>query len=141
MEHYRKLEHMYDAAPINHWFKPELRVSEGAAELRLPLREDFHHAAAAVHGAVYFKALDDATYFAVNSLVPDHFVLTARFEIDLLKPVSLGALVAKAKVTGEDERRIYATGELFNEQGELLAVGKGAFARSKIALTPDVHYR
>ena len=141
MEHYRKLERMYDAAPINHWFKPELTVSEGAAELRMVMREDFHHAAGAVHGSVYFKALDDATYFAVNSVVPDHFVLTARFEIDLLKPVSLGTLVAKAKVTGEDERRIYATGELFNEQGVLLAVGKGAFARSKIPLTPDVHYR
>ena len=141
MEHYRKLERMYDAAPINQWFKPELTVGEGQAELRLPLRDDFHHAAGAVHGSVYFKALDDATYFAVNSTVPDLFVLTARFEMDLLKPVRTGSLVAKAKVTGKDERRIYATGELFDDQGVLLAVGKGAFARSQIPLTPEVHYR
>jgi acyl-coenzyme A thioesterase PaaI-like protein len=36
-----------------------------------------HHSIHAVHGSVYFKALDDAAFFAVNSLVEDVFVLTA----------------------------------------------------------------
>ena len=140
LEHYRKLERMYAAAPINAWFAPVLKVGNGEAEIQLPLRKDFHHSAGAVHGSLYFKALDDATFFAANSLVQDTFVLTAHFEIDLLRPVVLGNLIARAKVTGEDDRRIYAAGELFDEQGVLLARGKGDFAKSKIPLTPQVHY-
>ena len=132
---------MYASAPVNGWFAPQLSIDEGKAEIKMPLREEFHHSAGAVHGSLYFKALDDATFFAANSLVHDHFVLTAHFEIDLLKPVVRGIVIARAQVTGEDERRIYATGELFDEDNNLLAVGKGSFARSKIPLTPDVHYK
>ena len=132
---------MYAAAPVNAWFAPELYIEEGKAEIRLPLREEFHHSAGAVHCSLYFKALDDATFFAANSLVPNHFVLTAHFELDLLRPVVLGTLVARAEVTGEDDRRIYATGELFDDDKNLIAVGKGSFARSKVPLTPEVHYR
>ena len=39
------------------------------------------HAAGAVHGSYYFKVLDDACYFAANSLVSDVFVLTVSFVI------------------------------------------------------------
>jgi acyl-coenzyme A thioesterase PaaI-like protein len=51
---------MYASAPINKYFAPELLVSEGAAIVRVVVRPDFHHAAHAAHGAVYFKVLDDA---------------------------------------------------------------------------------
>jgi uncharacterized protein (TIGR00369 family) len=139
-DHFRKLERMYAAAPINAWFKPTLVVSAGAAEVRIPVRPDFHHAAAAVHGAVYFKALDDATFFAASSVVDDVFVLTAHFELDLLRPVVAGELRAVAKVTEQGERRIFAEGELFDAEGNVLARGRGSFARSKIALTPAMHY-
>jgi uncharacterized protein (TIGR00369 family) len=139
-EHFRKLERMYAAAPINAWFKPTLRVSAAEAEVRIPVRPDFHHSAGAVHGSLYFKALDDATFFAANSLVDDAFVLTARFELDLLRPVVTGELRAVAKVTERGERRITAEGELFDAEGKVIARGKGSFALSKIPLTPAVHY-
>jgi len=141
MEHFRKLERMYASAPINEHFQPVLTVASGRAEVRIPLRDDFHHSAGAVHGSLYFKALDDATFFAANSLVESVFVLTARFELDLLAPVSKGSLVATAWVSGEDDRRIYAEGELHDGEGKILARGKGHFARSQIPLTPEVHYR
>ncbi len=80
-EHFRKLERMYARAPINEYFVPELHVREGSTELLLPVKRDFFHAAQGVHGAVYFKALDDAAFFAVNSLVEDVFVLTVSFTI------------------------------------------------------------
>lgn len=140
-EHFRKLERMYATAPINAFFKPELRVSHARAELRIPLRPDFHHAAGATHGSVYFKALDDATFFAANSLVEDVFVLTATFELQLLAPVVEGAIRAVARVTERGERRLTAEGELFDAQGTVIARGKGTFARSRIALTPAIHYR
>lgn len=139
-DHYRKLERMYAAAPINEYFAPQLRVSEGEAELTIAVREDFHHSAGAMHGVVYFKALDDATFFAANSLVEDVFVLTARFEIEFLRPVVTGEIRAVGRVTSQEGRRIEAVGELFDAAGQLVGRGRGRFARSKLALSPAVHY-
>jgi uncharacterized protein (TIGR00369 family) len=141
LEHFRKLERMYAAAPINHWYAPSLSVSSGRAEVRIPLRPEFHHSAGSTHGSVYFKALDDATFFAANSLVTDVFVLTASFELDLLRPVVAGVIRAVAQVTERGDRRIVAEGELFDGDGALVARGRGRFARSRTPLSPAVHYR
>ena len=131
---------MYDAAPINDYFRPTLRVRQGEAEIRIPVREDFHHAAGAMHGCVYFKALDDAAFFAANSLVEDVFVLTASFEVVLLRPVVAGSILAVGRVIEDGPQRIEAKAELFDETGQLLARGRGLFARSKLRLEPELHY-
>ena len=140
MEHFKKLERMYYASPINAYFKPKILIGHGSAELRIPIREEFHHAVGAIHGAVYFKALDDATFFAANSIVEDFFVLTASFHIEFLRPVVDGEIRAVARVTNEDDRRIEATGEVFDSDGNLVGRGTGSFARSKVRLTPEVSY-
>ncbi len=36
-EHFRKLERLYQGAPINQYFRPTLWVSNGAAELSIPV--------------------------------------------------------------------------------------------------------
>lgn len=131
---------MYANAPINDYFAPDLTVEEGRAELRIQVRDDFHHAAGAMHGVVYFKALDDATYFAANSIVTDVFVLTAKFEIEFLKPVSSGQIRAVGVVTEDDGRRIQATGELYDDQNRLVGRGVGSFARSHMKLEDVTAY-
>ena len=78
-QHYRKLERMYLGASINDYFRPAMTVSDGSARVVIPVRKDFFHAAGAVHGSVYFKAMDDAAFFAAASIVADVFVLTASF--------------------------------------------------------------
>src|SRR2546425_3538712 len=75
-EHFRKLERTYVAAACNHYYAPALKVSHGTSELTIAVQESFFHSGRAVHGSVYFKALDDAAYFAVNSLIEDVAVLT-----------------------------------------------------------------
>ncbi len=139
--HFRKLVRMYEAAPINGFFAPKLSVRAGAAEVQLAVREAFFHSAGAMHGAVYFKALDDATFFAAQSLVDEFFVVTAHFELDLLKPVGGGIIRAAASVTKQSGRRVWAAGELLDEQGEVVARGEGVFVISSRKLTPDIHYR
>src|SRR5678815_3727876 len=94
-EHHRRLERMYLSAPANEYFRPEIRIDEGTAEVRLAVRPDFFHAASAVHGSVYFKLLDDATFFAASSLVEDVFMLTTSFTIYFLRPVSTGTVRAR----------------------------------------------
>jgi acyl-coenzyme A thioesterase PaaI-like protein len=84
------LERMYVSAPINRYFAPQITVYDGRAEISIAVRPDFFHAAHALHGSVYFKALDDAAFFAVNSLVTDVFVLTVAFNVYLIRPVRTG---------------------------------------------------
>lgn len=141
MEHYRKLERMYHAAPCNDGIDPALNVrSEGAAELRIGVDESNHHAAGGVHGSYYFKALDDATFFAANSLVEDVFLLTTDFHLQLTRPVSTGELVATAEVVNDHPKHLIADGVLHDGEGNQLARGTGTFAKSDVALSPDVGY-
>lgn len=109
--HFEKLVTMYDAAPINGWFKPRLRIpGEGQAEIEMAVREEFFHAAHAIHGAIYFKALDDATFFAAQSLVTDSFVVTSTFQLYFLRPVSEGHLLARGCVVSRSKRLYVAEG-------------------------------
>src|SRR5438094_2106303 len=141
-DHFRRLERMYHAAPINEYFAPRLHILEaGTAELRLMIRPDFHHAAKAAHGAVYFKALDDATFFAANSLVEDVFVLTVSFNIYLTRPVSEGEVIATGRVVSRSKRLYLAEGVLSDERGRELARGSGAFMPSTIGLADLSEYR
>lgn len=139
-EHFRKLERLYASAPINRYFRPTLRVSRGEAQIEIEVREDFFHAAHAVHGSVYFKALDDAAFFAVNSLVPDVFVLTASFNLHLTRPLTEGKLRAVGRVTHQSKSTFLADSELFDNDGQLAGRGSGSFVRSKIALDSSVGY-
>ncbi len=88
----------YSRAPVNDFFQPALSVGEGRAEVRMAVRQEFFHAASAVHGAVYFKAMDDAAFFAANSLLREVFVLTVSFTVYLTRPVSKGEMKAVGQV-------------------------------------------
>ena len=63
--HFRALENMYAAAPINRIFLPKMTVSEGEAVIEIELFKQYHHCGGAVHGSVYFKMLDDSAFLAV----------------------------------------------------------------------------
>jgi uncharacterized protein (TIGR00369 family) len=141
-EHFRRLERMYASAPINTYFQPRLHIPEaGVCELRLTILPDFHHAAGAAHGAVYFKALDDATFFAANSVVEEVFVLTVSFNLYLTRPVTSGEVTARGRLVSRSKRLYLAEGVLEDERGREIARGSGAFMPSGVALSPDIGYR
>ena len=140
-EHYRKLERLYASAPITQWYGSRIRVSDGEAEVHLTVRDEFHHAAHAVHGSVYFRALDDAAFFAVNSKVAETLVLTASFTVHFARPATRGELRAVGRLLHGGSRLFFAESHLWNESGELLAHGSGVFARTAIALEPSIGYR
>jgi uncharacterized protein (TIGR00369 family) len=140
VEHFRKLERLYHAAPTNAYFRPTLTVGDGVAEVEIAVRPDFFHAAAAVHGSIYFKALDDAAFFAVNSLVTDVMVLTVSYNLYLTRPVSDGVIRANGRVVHRSRQLFIAEAELFDGQSRQIARGTGSFMRSTIALSPDIGY-
>ncbi len=134
-EHFRRLERMYLSAPINRFFKPSITVGEGSAEIAMEMRADFHHAAGAVHGAVYFKALDDAAFFAANSLVTDCFVLTVAFNVYLTRPISEGRMRAIGRVVHRSRRLYLAESILYNGGSEEIGRGNGSFMPSSTRWT------
>ena len=133
-EHYRRLISMYAAAPINQIYQPTLTVGEGEAEITIELSEQLHHSAGAVHGSVYFKMLDDAAFFAVNSLEPEFFVLTASFTTYLTRPVVSGPLRAVGKVVSQTRTQFIAEAVAYDEQGREVGRGNGIFVRGKAPL-------
>ena len=140
-EHCRKLERMYASSPCNEYYAPILTVSNGTAELVIAIREDFFHSAGSTHGSVYFKALDDAAFFAVNSLVEDALVLTVNFNVYLTRPVSHGKIKATGKVVHASGNVFIAESLLFDIEGREIARGSGSFVKSKIKLSSDIGYR
>jgi uncharacterized protein (TIGR00369 family) len=139
-EHFRKLERLYATAPINAFFAPRLTVGEGRAKVSMAVRPDFFHAAHAVHGSVYFKALDDAAFFAVNSLVTDVFVLTVTYNVYLTRPVTAGTMTATGRVVSRSRNLFVAEAEIVDDRGRSVGRGSGSFMRSAIPLSPDVGY-
>lgn len=139
-EHFRRLERMYLGAPINRFYEPAIRISHGVAELDVRVRPEFFHAAQAIHGSIYFKSLDDAAFFAVNSLVTDVFVLTASFTLYLTRPVTEGTLHAVGRVVHQSRSLFLGESELRDDDERLVARGNGSFMRSTTLLTTVAGY-
>ena len=139
-EHYRKLERMYASAPCNKYYAPTLCVGDGHTELVIPVQSDFFHSAGAVHGATYFKVLDDAAFFAVSSLVDDVIVLTVSFNIYLIRPISEGKMKSIGRVVHRSQRLFVAESEAVDSKGRMIARGTGTFMRSTIPLSPEINY-
>jgi len=110
-------------------------VSEGRALVTIPVRPNLFHAANAVHGAVYFKLLDDAAFFAANSLVDDVFVLTVSFNTYFTRPISEGEMKATGRVVHRSRRLLIAEADLVDSNNREIGRGSGTFMRSNIALS------
>jgi uncharacterized protein (TIGR00369 family) len=138
--HYRKLERMYLSAPINDFFLPTIEIERGRAVITNPVRRNLFHAAGAAHGSVYFKVLDDAAWFAVNSLVTDVFVLTTTFTTYLTRPVTSGTLTAIGEVVNEGRTEWFAQAVVYDDEEQEVGRGSGTFVKSRSPLTPEIGY-
>jgi len=140
-KHYRKLEHMYLSARCNEYYQPEIKIADKSAEVIIPVGDKMFHAGGAVHGSVYFKALDDAAYFSANSIVMDAFVLTANFNIYLTRPISKGHMKAIGTVVHATRSQIIAEAALYDEKYRLIAKGSGTYVKSRADLTEEMGYK
>ncbi|TMM48212.1 PaaI family thioesterase [Qipengyuania marisflavi] len=134
--HYRALESLYSSAPVNTLFDSALAVLEdGRARITFQVTPTCYHAAGAAHGTVYFKMLDDAAFYAANTLVTDRFLLTTSFNLHFTKPVREGTVVAEGRWVSGRRRVLVAESRLIDEEGEEIGRGTGTFMRSRIALS------
>ena len=134
--HYRALESLYASAPINALFPSSLTVTgPGMARIEFEVDMRHYHAAGAAHGTIYFKMLDDAAFYAANSLVSDRFLLTTGFNLHFTAPIRSGRVVAEGRWISGKRRVFIAESRLVDGDGEEIGRGTGTFMRSQIALS------
>ncbi|MFU7527087.1 PaaI family thioesterase [Qipengyuania sp. ASV99] len=134
--HYRALERLYATAPVNSVFNSKLEITgEGQSRLTFLVTRDVYHAAGAAHGTIYFKMLDDAAFYAANTLMTDRFLLTTSFNLHFTKPVRKGEVIAEGRWISGRRRVLVAEARLIDEAGDEIGRGTGTFMRSRIALS------
>ncbi|PZT89255.1 MAG: thioesterase [Citromicrobium sp.] len=134
--HWRALERLYASAPINQHFDSTLEVTgEGRARITFAIDETAYHAGGAAHGTIYFKMLDDAAFYAANTLVTDRFLLTTSFNLHFTKPVRAGRVVAEGRWVSGRRRVFVAESRLVDEEGDEIGRGTGTFMKSRIPLS------
>ncbi|HEY0660510.1 MAG TPA: PaaI family thioesterase [Lysobacter sp.] len=134
-DHYARLQRLHDMASFNRWYGASIRIGEGYANVRIPVRPMLLDAMQSVHSSVFARALTDAALFAANSLVTDAVLRTVSFTTHYLLPLDAGMLYAEGHVAEQSGRLFMAEAQLLNGSGELLATGSGVFTRSEHALT------
>jgi uncharacterized protein (TIGR00369 family) len=139
-EHYKRLNKMFCANPINQAYSTELKLSEGTAEVELVIKPEYFHAAGSLHGAIYFKVLDEAASFSAYTLEPEFFMVTSSFTTYITKPVIGGILRGVGKVLSSTRSQCLAEAVLYNSEGLEVARGTGIFVKTKLPFSSALGY-
>ena len=135
MSHFKAMVNMYHNAPINTIFKPSLSIeTEGRSSITIDVNPDHFHAGGFLHGSAIFKLLDDAAYFAAQSMEEVLFLVTSSFNSHFIRPVNNGQLIAYGNVIETTKTQCIAESRIVNHDGKLIAHGSGCFVKSSIAL-------
>jgi acyl-coenzyme A thioesterase PaaI-like protein len=78
--------------------------------------------------------LDDAAFYAANSLVTDRFLLTTAFNLNFTRPLRAGPAIAEGRWVSGRRRVFVAEARLIDADGEEAGRGTGTFMRSRIPL-------
>ena len=145
-QHYRNCEGMYQSAPISDVLNDHALMNiaddTGVATLRFECETRHCHSAGTMHGAAYFKLLDDSAFFTAQALVHDVFVFTTSFTSYIVRPVAVGTkLVATGRVVNASKSLIVAEATVVTAEGKLVAHGSGTFGKSPFVLADMEHYR
>ena len=140
--HFRSLEALYRSAPINRQYQSDLHIgAPGRSQIIFQVDDSSFHAANAAHGTIYFKMLDDAAFYAANSLISDRFLLTTAFNLHFTKPMRGGEAKAEGRWISGKRRVLVAEARILDAEGDECARGTGTFLRSHIALSGLAGYR
>ena len=135
MNHFEYMVNMYHNAPINAFFKPTLTIeSEGQTSITLDVISDHFHTGGFLHGSAIFKLLDDAAYFAAQSMEETLFLVTSSFNSHFIRPVNNGQLTAYGKIIETTNTQCIAESRIINDDDKLIAHGSGCFVKSSMAL-------
>jgi hypothetical protein len=127
-QHFQRLKHMYTSA------SPEsagegVAISFGRAEVDgtiEPVASD-----AVLNRMPHHRLLSDAASLAAGSLEKEHAVTAEQFSVDVVDPDYDGPVVVTADVVMAEPPRYVVEGQLWSEEGELVAEAMGVFRPSE----------
>ena len=108
-----------------------LRLGNGQAELRVPVRVELTQQHGFVHGGVISYAADNALTFAGGSALGTG-VVTSEFKINYLRPARGDTLVARAEVVHCGRTQAVCRCDVFSQEAgaeRLCATAQGTIAR------------
>ena len=105
------------------------RYEEGLVEIRMPFRDEFLREDGSdwLHGGMISALIDIAGDYAVYSKTGGD-VPTVDLRVDYLRPARRGHLTAVARTVKVGRRVSVADVEVKDEQGQVVAIGRGLYA-------------
>jgi uncharacterized protein (TIGR00369 family) len=111
-----RLREINAAAAFNRWAAFEVvSASEGAVELRMGWREEAGQYSGFLHAGVIGALIDTACGFAAGTIAGR--VLASHYAVNCLAPAVGKSFVARAKVVRAGKRQVFASAELYAEDG------------------------
>jgi len=101
-------------------------VEPGRAVLHLDVEEIHLNGSGTLHGGVYTSLIDNAMGLSVSSLVGLR-TATTQMNVHFLGPVKEGRITCRSEVVHRTRRTATAEGRVYDEEGNLVAMGTGAF--------------
>ncbi len=93
-----------------------------------------------MHGGFIAAILDEVMGRSINNIEggePDPFV-TAEMTVNYLQPIAVGLqMYSYGRVVRSEGRRCYATGEIINDEGVIMAKGQAVYVRVEQVGTVD----
>ncbi|WP_246735060.1 PaaI family thioesterase [Bradyrhizobium sp. S69] len=109
----------------------------GEVRLRFIARAEFANRHGTVQGGMLAAMLDSATGNAVMAKLPSHLTaVTTRLDTQFLKPAALGAVIASARITHQDERTAQVSAELTDSEGKIVATARAELRVRKRKISP-----
>jgi uncharacterized protein (TIGR00369 family) len=101
-------------------------VDPGWAVLYLDVEELHLNGNGTLHGGVYTSLIDNAMGLSVSSLVGLR-TATTQMNVHFLGPVREGRITCRSEVLHRTRRTATAEGRVYDDKGNLVALGTGAF--------------
>jgi len=118
-------ENMIQKSPVlHHWGIELMKITAGAATMRMAIREDMSNLHGQCHGGVLFTMADACFGFAANSY--NHRTVAAACDIRYLKPAEIGDVItAQAVEVWKRGRGGLYDVTMTNQDGDKIAVMRG----------------
>ncbi|WP_226580782.1 PaaI family thioesterase [Halobacillus litoralis] len=117
----------FEASPFfSHIGFEIMRFEEGDVLLKLPIHEKLHNVNGTLHGGVHATMLDLVLGMAIRSTTKTRCT-TMNLNLNYLAPVAGGEITATGRILKQGYRIVTAEGELYDQEGSMLAKGIGTF--------------
>lgn len=128
MEELKKV--LYERIPYYSTLGLELvDIGNGRATFELIVRKDLTQNGM-VHGGVIASLIDSSCACAAISLIyPKGYITTIDLQVEFLKPVPEGRLLAKAKCIKGGKNIFFCKAKVWNEKSELVSTGSSQLIR------------